>query len=94
MAKRKGRKKKKGSGKRRKRIDFSKIKWGTLTKWLYKHRRAIKRKYGDPFTKTGELNDNVLRRLYHDEAFLKRLSKNKWKKIKKKIHFKLYVLKG
>ncbi|MEM4619991.1 MAG: hypothetical protein QW607_07230 [Desulfurococcaceae archaeon] len=74
------------------RIKWDKIRWGTLTAWLKKHRSSIKRKYGDPFTKDGEINDKVLRQLYKDEEFLKKLSGSQWKRIKRKIHFKLNVL--
>lgn len=76
------------------RINWKKIRWGTLTKWLKKHRAAIKRRYGDPFTKSGEINDNVLRRLVKDDAFLKKLAGSHWKRIKRKILFKLNVLRG
>ena len=93
-----GRRKKKSRKKKsRGKIDWSKIRWGSLTKWLMKHRSRIKRKYGDPFTvskRTGkvEINDRVLRKLYKDEEFLKELSGSHYKRIKKKIQFKLYVL--
>lgn len=75
-------------------IDWSRIRWGSLTRWLLKHREAIKRKYGDPFTRDGEINDNVLRKLYKDEDFLRKLAGSHWKRIKRKIQFKLYVLRG
>ena len=78
----------------RKRIDWSNIKWGTLTAWLMRHRNAIKRRYGDPFTRDGEIIDRVLRRIYRDEGFLRRTAGSHWKKIKKKIQFKLNVLGG
>ncbi len=58
-----------------------------------KHRAATKRRYGDPFTKWG-VNDNVLRKLYNDEEFLKKLAGPHWKRVKRKIQFKLHVLKG
>ena len=76
------------------RINWNKIRWGSLTRWLKKHRKAIERKYGDPFTKNGEINDRVLRKLYRDKAFLKKLSGSHYKRIRRKIQFKLYVLKG
>lgn len=79
---------------RRKKINWSKIRWGTLTAWLKRHRRAITRRYGDPFTRSGEINDRVLRKLYRDKAFLKELSGPHYKRIRRKIQFKLYVLKG
>jgi len=78
----------------RRRINWSRIKWGTLTEWLLRHRDAIRRRYGDPFTKTGEINDRVLRRIYNDERFLKKEAGSHWRKIKKKIQFKLNVLGG
>jgi len=85
-----------GRKKSRKKIDWSKIRWGSLTRWLKKHRKAIKRKYGDPFrvNKRGqvEINDRVLRKLYKDEKFLKKLAGSHYKRIKRKIQFKLYVL--
>lgn len=79
---------------RRKRVNWKRIKWGSLTRWLKRHRSQIKRKYGDPFTKTGEINDRVLRKLAKDQAFLKKLAGSHWKKILKKIRFKLNVLRG
>ena len=82
------------SRKRKNRIKWGKIRWGSLTRWLLKHRNAIRRKYGDPFTKDGEINDRVLRRLYNDEEFLKKLAGSHWKRIKRKIQFKLNVLRG
>jgi len=76
-------------------IRWNKIKWGTLTLWLKKHRQAIKSRYGmDPFTKKGEINDRVLRKLYRDDEFLRKKAKSRWRTIKRKIHFKLYVLRG
>ena len=83
---------------KRKRINWKKIRWGTLTRWLKKHRRSIKRKYGDPFVVKGnevvEINDRVLKKLEKDEKFVKRLSGSHWKKILRKIRFKLRVLRG
>ena len=81
-------------GRKRKKIDWSRIRWGSLTRWLLRHRQEIRRKYGDPFTRDGEINDNVLRKLYKDEDFLKKLAGSHWKRIKRKIHFKLHVLRG
>ncbi|MEM4976731.1 MAG: hypothetical protein QXT64_05355 [Desulfurococcaceae archaeon] len=79
----------------RKRVDWGSIRWGTLTKWLKKHESKIKRRYGEsPFTRSGEINDRVLRKLYNDEEFLKRLSKSRWRSVWRKIHFKLHVLGG
>jgi len=48
----------------------------------------------DPFTKKGEINDRVLRKLYRDDEFLRKKAKSRWRTIKRKIHFKLYVLRG
>ena len=84
-------------GRRRKSrgINWGKIKWGSLARWLKRHEKDIRRHFGkSPFTKTGEINDNVLRRIYRDVDFLKRVSGSHWKRIRKKIQFKLYVLKG
>ena len=80
---------------KKKRIDFSKLRWNSLKRWLKKHRRSIIAKYHeDPFTKTGEINDRVLRRLQKDENYVKKLSGTHYKRILKKIRFKLNVLKG
>ena len=75
-------------------INWKRIKWGSLTRWLEEHRAEIKRKYGDPFTRSGEINDNVLRKLAKDDEFLKKLAGSHWKHIKRKIIFKLNVLRG
>ena len=75
-------------------IKWRKIRWGSLTRWLKKHRAAIARRYGDPFTRTGEINDNVLRKLKNDKEFLRKLAGPHWKKILRKILFKLNVLGG
>lgn len=77
---------------RKNKINWERIRWGTLTAWLKTHRAEIKRKHGDPFTKTGELNDRVLRKLYKDDKLLKKLAGSKWKRIKRKLHFKIHVL--
>jgi len=83
---------------KKRRINWSKIRWGTLTRWLKRHRKQIKRKYGDPFVvknnKAIEINDKVLQKLEKDEKFVKRLSGSHWKKILRKIRFKLRVLRG
>ena len=79
---------------RKKKINWKKIRWGTLTAWLKKHRAAIRQRYGDPFTRRGEINDRVLRKLYKDKRFLRKLAKSHAKRIEKKIQFKLYVLRG
>ena len=76
-----------------KRIDWDKIRWGSLTEWLLRHREEIRERYGkDPFTKTGEINDNVLRRLYRDKEFLRELAGSHADTVWHKIHFKLHVL--
>ena len=83
---------------RRKRVNWKRIRWGSLTRWLKRHRSAIKRKYGDPFIthkgKIVEINDRVLRKLAKDEKFLKKLAGSHWKKVLRKIKFKLNVLRG
>jgi len=77
----------------RKRVDWGSIRWGTLTRWLKKYEGKIKRRYGEsPFTRSGEINDRVLRKLYKDENFLRRLSGPHWRRIRRKIGFKLHVL--
>ena len=82
----------------RRKIKWKRIRWGSLTRWLKRHRKEIARKYGDPFiTKRGkivEINDRVLRKLAKDEKFLKKLAGPHWKKILRKIQFKLNVLRG
>ncbi len=79
----------------RKRIDWEHIRWGTLTRWCKRHNKEIKRMTGkNCFTRSGELNDNTLRYLYNHEEIIKRIAKSHWKRIKKKIQFKLYVLKN
>jgi len=81
--------------KKRGKINWKKIKWGTLTKWLKRHEKEIKRALGkSPFTKSGEINDNVLRELKSNKKLLKKLAGPHWKKILRKIIFKLNVLKG
>ena len=77
-----------------KKVDWEEIKWGTLEAWLKRHERAIKRHYGrSPFNKDGTISLTIARKLYRDEKFLKRLTK-KWKAIKKKLHFYIYVIRG
>ena len=75
-----------------KRVDWKNIEWGSLTRWLLKHRQAIKHRYGDPFRRDGKISKSVLKRLVKDEKFLRKLSKTRYKKIKKKIHFYLNVI--
>jgi len=85
-------------GRKKGRINWKKIKWGSLTRWLKRHRAAIKRAVGDPFRKRPRgkdiINDNVLRKLVKNEKLLKKLAGSQWKHIKRKILFKLNVLKG
>lgn len=79
--------------KKRRKIDWSRIRWGSLTDWCKRHNKEIKRLTDKScFTKNGELNDNTLRYLYKHDEILKKITR-KWKHIKKKIHFKLHVLK-
>jgi len=86
---------KKAVKKAAKAINWKKIKWGSLERWLKRHEKEIKRTLGkSPFTKSGEINDNVLRSLKANEELLRKLAGTHWKKIKKKITFKLNVLKG
>lgn len=81
--------------KKGKSIDWDRIRWGTLTRWCRKHNDEIKRLTGKScFTKTGELNDRTLRYLYNHDEIIKRIAKSHWKRVKRKIHFKLYVLRG
>jgi len=79
---------------KQKRIDWSKIRWGTLTAWCRRHEREIRRLTGkNCFTRSGELNDNTLRYLYSHPEILRKITRQ-WKRIKRKIQFKLYVLGG
>jgi len=81
--------------KRRRNIDWDKIRWGTLTDWCRKHNARIKRLTGKScFTKTGELNDRTLRYLYNHPDIIKKMSRTHWRRIWRKLHFKLNVLKG
>ncbi len=80
---------------RRKRLDWDRIRWGSLTEWCLRHSKEIKRYTGKPcFTKTGELNDNTLRYLYNHPDVVKRIAKSHYKRILRKIRFKLFVLRG
>ncbi len=82
-------------GRKKHKIDWSKIEWGSLTRWLRKHEKEIKRALGkSPFTRSGEINDNVLRELKKNKKLLKKLAGPHWKKILRKIIFKLNILKG
>ena len=85
---------KKRNGKKGK-IDWDRIRWSTLTDWCHRHEGEIRRLTGkDCFTRTGELNDNTLRYLYNRDDVIKRIAKSHWKRIKRKIQFKLHVLRG
>jgi len=80
---------------KRKRIDWERIRWGTLTAWCKRHNSQIKRLTGKPcFTRSGELNDNTLKYLYNHPDIVKRISKTHYKRILRKIQFKLHVLRG
>ncbi len=80
-------------GMARRRIDWSRIRWGTLTRWCSRHESEIRRLTGKScFTRSGELNDNTLRYLYNHEEILQEITRQ-WKHIKRKIGFKLHVLK-
>ena len=79
----------------RKLINWRRIRWGSLTRWLEEHRAEIKKMTGhDPFTKSGEINDNTLRILKAHPEIVKKIAGPHWKKIMKKIEFKLNVLRG
>jgi len=78
-----------------KRIDWDRIRWGTLTRWCKKHDSEVRKLTGRScFTKRGELNDNTLRYLYNHPEILRKISRTWWRRIWRKIHFKLYVLRG
>ena len=80
---------------RKKRIDWARIRWVTLTRWCEKHNSEIKRYTGRScFTRSGELNDHTLRYLYNHDEIIKRIAKSHWKRVKRKIRFKLNVLRG
>lgn len=79
----------------RKRIDWNRIRWGSLTEWCLRHNDRIKRLTGKHcFTRNGDLNDNTLRYLYTHDEIIKRIARSHWKRVKRKIRFKLRVLKG
>ena len=76
-------------------IRWRRIKWGSLTRWLKRHRSEIRRLTGhDPFTRSGEINDNTLRILRGHPEYVKKIAKSHWRKIMRKIVFKLRVLRG
>jgi hypothetical protein len=80
-------------GKRK--VDWSRIRWGTLTEWCRRHNAEIRKLAGKTcFARNGELNDRTLRYLYDHPEIIKRISKTHWRRIWRKIHFKLHVLKG
>ena len=80
---------------RKKRIDWARIRWGTLTEWCKRHEAEIRRLTGKScFTRTGELNDRTLRYLYKHPDIIKKISKTHWRRIWRKLHFKLYVLRS
>ena len=90
-----GKKHKRNGKKGRSTIDWGRIRWGTLTDWCKRHNSQVKRYTGkDCFTKNGELNDNTLRYLYNHDEVVKRIAKSHWKRILRKIQFKLHVLRG
>ena len=77
-----------------KRINWKKIRWGTLTRWLKDHRDEIRRYTGrSPFTRSGEINDQVLRTLLAHPEIVRRIAKSHYKRILRKIRFKVKVLK-
>ena len=79
----------------KKKINWKKIKWGSLTRWLKRHEKEIKRLTGrSPFTRTGEINDNTLRYLKAHKDVLKKIAGKQYKHILRKIIFKLNVLRG
>lgn len=74
-------------------INWRKIKWGTLEEWLKKHQGEIEKRYHmKPFTKDGKMNEKLLRKMYKDTNFLKQVSGSHYKRIKRKIQFRLYVI--
>ena len=54
----------------------------------------IKKKCGDPFTKKGEINDHVLKCLERNPEYVRKLAGTHYKRILKKIRFKLNILRG
>ena len=86
---------KKAVKKAKKAINWKKIRWGSLTRWLEKHENEIQKLTGHKaFTRSGEINDNTLRILAAHPEYVKKISKSHWKKIMRKIKFKLRVLRG
>ncbi len=82
---------------KRNKTNWNKIKWGSLTNWLKRHRKEIEKITGsDPFIvkdgKIVEINDRTLRKLNNPETLQKITPQ--WKRILKKIRFKLNVLRG
>ena len=78
---------------RRRRIEWDEIRWGTLTRWLKKHEEKIRKKYGrSPFRRDGKISLSVAKRLYADEKFLRELAGSHWKRIRRKLHFYIHIL--
>ena len=76
-------------------INWKRIRWGSLTRWLERHEDEIQRLTGHrAFTRSGEINDNTLRILAAHPEYVKKIAGPHWKKIMRKIKFKLKVLKG
>ncbi len=80
-------------GKRKRKINFRKIKWGRLTEWLKRHEKAITRAVGKPFKKDGTMNERVLRKLAKNTKLLQKLAGTHWKHVRRMIMFRLNVLK-
>ena len=80
------------NGKKRNRINWERIDWGSLTKWCQRHNSQVEKHTGkNCFTKDGKLNDRTLRYLYNHPEILAKITR-KWRHIWRKIHFKLHVL--
>lgn len=74
------------------RIDFSKIKWGTLTKWLKRHEKKIRRVFGKrPFTAGGKINKALVRVMLSNPEKLKRITRRS-PLILRKLRFYYYIL--
>jgi dephospho-CoA kinase len=60
---------------------------GSLRAWLKRHQKAITRRYGEsPFKRDGTIKVTILKKLKNDDEFLRRLSKSRYKLIKRKIN--------
>ena len=76
----------------KRRVDWDRIRWGSLTRWCREHNREIRRVFGSGcFNKDGSLNDRVLRQMYAHPDKLARITR-RWRLIWEKIGFKLNVL--